>query len=196
MHGYSGMGEGWVLYSYPIHMAVSQDSVSYLRLLLKHGADPLKEYSDFNSLNKYQTTIALLEAAKRKKHLHTIVMLQTISSLEKNTFGINDMIYQHVKTVFSNLAQQENAEVLQDVLIEFAGSRVTKDTAYVPANPLKLKQLCRKSIRQAYRLFLKDADKNTVSLTLTLNNMPLPRLLISYLLLQEEVKIYETYNMP
>ena len=67
MHGYSGMGEGWVLYSYPIHMAVSQDNVSFLRLLLKHGADPLKEYSDFNSLNKYQTTIALLEAAKKKK---------------------------------------------------------------------------------------------------------------------------------
>ena len=48
MHGYSGMGEGWVLYSYPIHMAVSHDNVSFLRLLLKHGADPLKEYSDFN----------------------------------------------------------------------------------------------------------------------------------------------------
>ena len=135
MHGYSGMGEGWVLYSYPIHMAVSQDNVSFLRLLLKHGADPLKEYSDFNSLNKYQTTIALLEAAKKKKHLHTAIMLQVVSTLEKRAFGMNDVIFEHIRTVFLNIMQQENSELLLDLIIELAGSLVTKNTAYTVADP-------------------------------------------------------------
>ena len=191
MHGYSGMGEGWVLYSYPIHMAVSQDNVSFLRLLLKHGADPLKEYSDFSSLNKYQTTIALLEAAKKKKRLHTAIMLQVVSTLEKRAFGMNDVIFEHIRTVFLNIIQQENSELLLDLIIELAGSLVTKNTSYMSANPLKLKQICRRTIRKSYRCFLKDADKNSTPIMKVLENMPLPRLLINYLLFQDEVKTFE-----
>ena len=191
MHGYSGMGEGWVLYSYPIHMAVSQDNVSFLRLLLKHGADPLKEYSDFASINKYQTTIALLEAARKKKHLHTAIMLQVISTLEKSAFGMNDVIFEHIRTAFMNIMEQENAKLLLELLIELAGSLVSKNTSYMSANPLKLKQICRRTIRKSYRCFLKDADKNSTQLMKVLENMPLPRLLISYLSFQDEVKTFE-----
>ena len=191
MHGYSGMGEGWVLYSYPIHMAVSQDNVSYLRLLLQHGADPLKEYSDFTSINRYHTTIALLEAARRKKYLHTVIMLQIIATLEKSAFGMNGIIFEHIRSTFLYLAEQENTEVLIDLLIELAGSSVMKDTAHVTMNPLKLKQICRKNIRKSYRSFLKNTDKNNISLIKAIGKMPLPRLLINYLLLNDEVKLFE-----
>ena len=185
------MGEGCVLYSFPVHMAVSQDNVSYLRLLLEHGADPLKEYSDFTSINKYHTTIALLEAARRKKHLHTVIMLQTIATLEKSAFGMNDFIFEHTRTTYLHLTKQENTQVLVDLLIELAGSSLTKDMSHLTMNPLKLKQICRKNIRKSYRSFLKDADKNNTPLIKTIGMMPLPRLLINYLLLDHEVKMFE-----
>lgn len=173
-------------------MALSQDSVSYLRLLLRYGADPLKEYSDFSSINRYHTTVALLEAVKRRKHLHTVTMMQYIATLEKCAFGMNGMIFDHIRTAFINLTRQENAEVLINLLIELAGNIVTKDTTHVTRNPLKLKQICRRTIRKSYRCFLKDADKNNTPLMKVISNMPLPKLLINYLLLEEEVKLYDS----
>ncbi len=192
MHGYSGMGEGWVLYSYPIHMCISQDNVSYLRLLLLYGADPLKEYSDFSSVNKYHTTNALLEAAKRKKHLHTVIVLQHIPTLERKSFGINDATYELVRTSFVHLAGQEGTQVLLDLLIEMAGrSVVDEKRVEVTSNPLKLKQICRNCVRKSYRSFLSETHKNTIQMRKVVAQLPLPNVLINYLLLEGEVRLFE-----
>ncbi len=192
MHGYSGMGEGWVLYSYPINMSLSLDNVLYLRLLLEHGADPLKEYSDFSSVNKYHTTVALLEAVRKKKHLHCVILLQFIATLEKDAFGMHERIFEHCKTAFNCLTTQDNSETLLELFAEMGGNCLTRGSSQSMVGPLKLKQFCRKTIRKFYRAFLCDRDKNGFALIKVLTKLPLPVLLTNYLLLTEEVGFYDT----
>ena len=194
------MGEGWVLYSFPVHLAVCQGDPVYLRLLLSSGADPLKEYSDFMSMNKYKTSIAPLESARRKRHLHTIIILQAIPSLEPSARGVGENVFPLIQDMFLVLSKQENAETILKLIIELGGFGVMdkvsgdNESNFVRESklkPLTMKSLCRRTIRKSYKYFLNDTQRNLMPFMKVMEKLPLPKLLLDYLLYVKEIASYE-----
>ena len=151
-------------------------------------------------MNKYKTSIAPLESARRKRHLHTIIILQSIPSLERKARGVGENVYPLVQDMFKVLSQQENTETILKLIIELGGLSVMdkvsgdNESNFVRESkltPLTMKCLCRRTIRKSYKYFLNDSHRNVMPFMKVMEKLPLPKLLLDYLLFVKEIASYE-----